>query len=138
VEDRISNKLDSLLDFNSTLLYEYRGEFIDEPGCYGTVVARWYGTDLHTPTVEILYINSFIKEGWSYWPEAAINILMINGDNGMYRSHLLTFAHPAVISQEQSDYRLPDSVFNKFSEFRTVYVIKMTYRPSEVINRCNN
>jgi hypothetical protein len=136
-KERLNNKFDTLPEVESTLIYEYTDVFSGATGrCTGKFVDRWYGTDLDAQTVSKLYSDAFSEKGWIIWPEEVVEIWSIEGDNGLYRAGVSVYADPNSISQEQADYRLPDSIFRELSHYRTVYLLSMTYSPSSVVKRC--
>ncbi len=136
-EERLNSKFDTLPEVDSTLVYEYGAEYSGATGrCTGVFLDRWYGTELDAETVLKLYSDGFLKDGWAIWPEDVVEIWSMESNDGLYRTGLDVFAESTSVSQEQADYRLPDSVFREFSHYRTVYLLSMTYRSSSVAKRC--
>jgi len=136
-EERLNEKFETLPEVESILIYEYSSEYSGATGrCKGTLMDRWYGSEQDSETISKLYSDAFSEKGWIIWPEDVVEIWSIEGDNGLYRVGLDVFAEPASVSQEQASYRLPDSVFRELSQYRTVYLLSMTYRSSAVAKKC--
>lgn len=136
-EEGLKSKFDTLPEIDSILVYEYSAEYSGATGrCTGVFLDRWYGTELNAETVSKLYSDSFLKDGWVIWPEDVVEIWSMESNDGLYRTGLDVFAEPISVSQEQADYRLPDSVFRELSRYRTVYLVSMTYRSLAVARRC--
>jgi hypothetical protein len=136
-EDRLKAKFDTLPQVDATLLYEYRDVSSGATGeCIGTFLDRWYGTTLDAETVEKIYSNSFVKTGWSIRPEEVVEIWSTEGEDGLYRASLDIFADPAVISQEQGGYKLPDSILHDAVSYQTVYLLGMVYMFPNVAQKC--
>ena len=136
-EGRLNAKFDTLPQVNSTLLYEYGDVSSGATGkCVGIFLDRWYGTTLDAETVEKMYSDGFTKNGWIIRPEEVVEIWSTEGEDGLYRAHLDIFADSAVISQEQGDYKLPDSVLTDAVDYQTVYLLSMVYMSPSAAEKC--
>jgi hypothetical protein len=137
VEERLNRQFDALPRIDSSLIYESSSEFSGATGrCKGTFLDRWYGTALDAETVSKLYADSFSEKGWVIWPEEVVEIWSLESNDGLYRAHLDVFADPTGISQEQSSYRLSDSVFHELTQYQTVFLLGMTYMSSSEAKKC--
>jgi len=136
-EERLNAKFDTLPQVASTLLYEYGAVSSGATGeCIGTSLHRWYGTTLDAKTVAKIYSDGFAENGWSIRPEEVVEIWSTEGEDGLYRVGLDVFADPAVISQEQGSYKLPDSVLYDAVRYQTVYLLSMVYMSPSAADKC--
>lgn len=136
-EERLSAQFDALPEVKSVLLYQHSSEFSGAAGrCKGTLLDRWYGTDLEPKIISELYEEHLLAKGWSIWPEEVVEIWSKEGENGLYRVHIDVFADPANISQQQGGYRFPDSEYAELSLHKTVYLLNVTYMSSSEATEC--
>lgn len=136
-EERLYSQFDALLRVDSSLIYESSSEFSGATGrCKGTFLDRWYGTTLDAETVSKLFTDDFSRKGWIIWPEEVVEIWSLESNDGLYRAHLDIFADPISVSQEQSNYRLSDSVFHELAQYPTVFLLGMTYMSSSEAKKC--
>lgn len=136
-EERLNRKFSTLPEVESIMIYEYSSVFSGATGrCKGTLLDRWYGTEVDAGKVTRLYSDGFSKKGWNIWPEEVVKIWSMESSDGLYRAHLDVFADPTSISHEQGSYRLPDSVSHELTRYQTVYLLSMTYMSSSEAKRC--
>jgi hypothetical protein len=136
-DERINAQFDTLPLQDSIFLYQYGAASSSATGdCGGVFQHRWYGTATSQEEIANFYADYLSDNGWSILPGEAVKIWSRSGSDGLYRTGVTIFADSADISQEQGSYQLPEKTLLSFTEYRTIYILSMTYMSPRMAEKC--